>query len=64
MKRISFWYEFDDEDEDNKVSDYEIHFEIENKNDSISLDEVCAGFTKFLAAAGFQTYGLSEYFND
>ena len=62
MKRISFWYEFDDED--GEVSDYEIHFEIENKNDSISLDEVCEAFTRFLAAAGFSTDKLSEYFDD
>lgn len=61
MKKISFWYEFDDED--GKVSDYEIHFEIENK-DHIILNEVCEAFTRFLAAAGFSTNGLSEFFDD
>lgn len=61
MKKISFWYEFDDED--GKVSDYEIHFEIENK-DSILLEEVCEAFTRFLAAAGFSTGKLSEFFDD
>lgn len=61
MKKVSFWYEFDDED--GKVSDYEIHFEIENK-DSILLEEVCEAFTRFLAAAGFSTNKLSAIFDD
>ena len=60
MERISFWYEFNDED--GQVSGNDIHFDVENK-DCIPRDEVCEAFTRFLASIGFSTEGLSELFD-
>lgn len=61
MQRISFWYEFNDED--NHVSRNEIHFDVENEKNGILRDEVCEAFTRFLASIGFSTEGLSKYFD-
>lgn len=60
MERISFWYEF--EDEDGNVSGNDIHFDVENEN-GIPRDEVCEAFTRFLASVGFSTDGLSKLFD-
>ena len=60
MERISFWYEFNDED--GHVSGNEIHFDIENEN-GVQRDEICEAFARFLASTGFSTEGLSELFD-
>ena len=60
MERISFWYEFSDED--GNVSEQDIHFDVENEN-GIPRDEVCEAFTRFLASVGFSTEGLSKLFD-
>ena len=60
MERISFWYEF--EDEDKHVSGNDIHFDVENEN-NIPRDEVCEAFTRFLTSIGFSTEGLSKLFD-
>lgn len=60
MERISFWYEFNDED--GHVSGNDIHFDIENES-GVQRDEICEAFARFLASAGFSTEGLSELFD-
>ena len=61
MERISFWYDF--EDNDNKVSNNSIQVSVENEN-GVPRDEVCEAFIRFLASAGFSTEGLSKFFDN